>query len=64
MMMMDMVEYCHLQCRWGKCMYFWMKNQNFCRKVFDNLPPVPPKTLFAFGVQSFVVLIVSCLRRL
>jgi len=63
-MMMDMVEYSHLQCRWGKCMYFWMKNQNFCRKVFDNLPPVPPKTLFAFGVQSFVVLIVSCLRRL
>jgi len=45
-------------------MYFWMKNQNFCRKVFDNLPPVPPKTLFAFGVQSFVVLIVSCLSRL
>ena len=53
-MMMNMVEYCHLQCRWGKCMYFWMKNQNFCRKVFDNLPPAPQKTLFASGVQSFV----------
>jgi len=50
MMMMDMVEYCHLQCRWGKCMYFWMKNQNFCRKVFDNLPPAPPKTLFPSGM--------------
>ena len=54
MMMMDMVEYCHLQCRWGKCMYFWMKNQNFCRKVFDNLPPAPPQTLFPSGMQSFV----------
>lgn len=53
-MMMDMVEYCHLQCRWGKCMYFWMKNQNFCRKVFDNLPPAPPQTLFPSGMQSFV----------
>jgi len=35
-------------------MYFWMKNQNFCRKVFDNLPPAPPQTLFPSGMQSFV----------
>ena len=27
MVMMDMVKYCHICCRWDKCIYFVRKNK-------------------------------------
>ena len=41
MVMMDMVKYCHICCRWDKCIYFVRKNK------------IPSKNPAAAGINAY-----------